>query len=41
MQPAVILTPELKQALQKAGDAPVRVEDAETHTSHVVIEDDC
>jgi len=27
------LTPELKEAVEKAGDEPVRVEDPETHTA--------
>jgi hypothetical protein len=34
------LTPELKQAVEKAGDEPVRVEDPETHTAYVVIKED-
>jgi hypothetical protein len=34
------LTPELKQAVEKAGDEPVRVEDPETHTAYVVIRED-
>jgi hypothetical protein len=36
------LSPELKQAIEKADDQPVRVEDPETQTAYVVIrEDDC
>jgi hypothetical protein len=34
------LTPELKQALEEAGDEPVRVEDPDTHTTYVVIKED-
>jgi len=34
------LTPELKQAIEKAGDEPVRVEDPDTHTAYVVIKED-
>jgi hypothetical protein len=34
------LTPELKRAIQKAGDEPVRVEDPDTHTAYVVIKED-
>jgi hypothetical protein len=34
------LTPELKQAVEKAGDAPVRVEDPETHTAYVIVRED-
>ena len=34
------LTPELKQAVEEAGDEPVRVEDPETHTAYVVIKED-
>jgi hypothetical protein len=34
------LTPELKQAVDRAGDEPVRVEDPETHTAYVVIRED-
>jgi len=34
------LTPELKQAIEKAGGQPVRVEDPETHRIYVVIEED-
>jgi len=33
------LTPELKQAVEEAGDEPVRVEDPETHTAYVVIKE--
>jgi hypothetical protein len=36
----MILTPELKQAIEKSGGQPVRVEDPETHKAFVVIEED-
>jgi hypothetical protein len=31
------LTPEQKQAVEKAGDEPVRVEDPETHTAYLIV----
>ena len=34
------LTPELKQAIERGGDEPVRVEDPDTHTAYVVIKED-
>jgi hypothetical protein len=34
------LTPELKQAVEKAGEEPVRVEDPETHTAYVIVRED-
>ena len=34
------LTPELKQAVEKAGDEPVRVEDPETHTAYLIVRED-
>jgi len=34
------LTPELKQAIEKAGDEPVRVEDPETHTAYLIVRED-
>ena len=34
------VTPELKQAIEKAGDEPVRVEDPDTKTAYVVIKED-
>jgi hypothetical protein len=34
------LTPDLKQAIERAGDEPVRVEDPDTHTAYVVIKED-
>jgi hypothetical protein len=40
MEVAMTLTPELKQAVEEAGDKPVRVEDPETHTAYVVIKED-
>jgi hypothetical protein len=35
MEAAMTLTPELKQAVEKAGDEPVRVEEPETHTAYL------
>jgi hypothetical protein len=40
MEVAMTLTPELKQAVEEAGDEPVRVEDPATHTAYVVIKED-
>jgi hypothetical protein len=40
MERVMTLTPELKQAVEQAGDEPVRVEDPETHTAYVVIKED-
>jgi hypothetical protein len=37
---AMTLSPELKQAVEAAGDEPVRVEDAETRTAYVVIREE-
>jgi hypothetical protein len=34
------LTPELKQAVEKAGDEPVSVEDPETHTACLIVRED-
>jgi hypothetical protein len=34
------LTPELKQAVEKAGDEPVRVEDPETRTAYLIVRED-
>ena len=34
------LTPELKQAVEKAGEEPVRVEDPETQTSYLIVRED-
>lgn len=34
------LTPEMKQAVEKAGDKPVRVEDPETHTTYLLVRED-
>ena len=34
------LTPELEQAVEKAGDEPVRVEDPETHTPYLIVRED-
>ncbi len=36
----MILTPELKLAVEKAGDEPVRVEDPETHTVYLIVRED-
>ncbi len=36
----MILTPELKRAVEEAGNEPVRMEDPETHTAYVVIKED-
>jgi hypothetical protein len=33
------LTEELKQAIARAGDEPVRVKDPDTHTAYVVIKE--
>jgi hypothetical protein len=40
MEATMTLTPELKQAVEEAGEEPVRVEDPETHTTYVVIKED-
>jgi hypothetical protein len=34
------LTPELRQAVEEAGDEPVRVEDHETHTAYLIVRED-
>ena len=34
------LTQELKRAIERAGDEPVRVEDPDTQTAYVVIKED-
>ena len=34
------LTPELKQALEQAGDSPVRLTDPETHRDYVLVSAD-
>jgi hypothetical protein len=34
------LTPELRQAVEKAGDEPVRVEDPETRTAYLIVRED-
>jgi len=31
------LTPELKQAVEQAGDSPIRLTDPETHRSYVLV----
>ncbi len=33
-------TPELKQAVEKAGDEPVRVEDPVKHTAYLIVRED-
>ena len=40
MERALTLTPELKKAVERAGDEPVRVEDPETRTAYGVIKED-
>jgi hypothetical protein len=40
MEVAMTLTPELKQAVEEAGDEPVRMEDPETHAAYVVIREE-
>jgi hypothetical protein len=40
METTMTLTPELKQAVEEAGEEPVRVEDPETHTAYVVIKEE-
>jgi hypothetical protein len=40
MKAAMTLAPELKQAVEKAGDEPVRVEDPETHTAYLIVRED-
>jgi hypothetical protein len=34
------LTPELKEAVAKAGDTPVRVEDPETRTAYLIVREE-
>jgi hypothetical protein len=34
------LTPELKEAVERAGDEPVRVEDLETHAAYLIVRED-
>ena len=34
------LTPELKEAVDKAGADPVRVEEPETHTAYLIVRED-
>ena len=40
MEVVVTLTPELKRAVEKAGEEPVRVEDPDTHTAYVIVRED-
>jgi len=40
MEVPMTLTPELKLAVDKAGDEPVRVEDPETHTAYLIVRED-
>jgi hypothetical protein len=40
MEAAMTLTPELKRAVEKAGDEPVRVEDPETHTAYLIVREE-
>ena len=37
MEAPIIITPELKQAVDRAGEEPVRLEDPETHMAYVLI----
>ncbi len=34
------LTPELKRAVEQAGDEPVRIEDPETHTAYLIVREE-
>lgn len=34
------ITPEMKQAVDRSGTEPVRVQDPETHTAYVMIRED-
>jgi hypothetical protein len=38
--PMTRLTPEQRQAIEKAGEAPVRVEDPDTHIAYIIIKED-
>jgi hypothetical protein len=40
MEVQMTLTPELKEAVAKAGNEPVRVEDPETHTAYLIVRED-
>jgi hypothetical protein len=40
MEMAIALTPELKQAVDKAGEEPLRVEDPVTHTAYLIVRED-
>jgi hypothetical protein len=40
MEVAMTLSAELKQAVEKAGDEPVRLEDPETHTAYLIVRED-
>jgi hypothetical protein len=40
MEAAMTLSPESKQAVEEAGDEPVRVEDPETQIAYVVIKEE-
>jgi hypothetical protein len=37
MEVAMTITPELKQAVERAGEEPLLLEDPETNTSYVVV----
>jgi hypothetical protein len=37
---AMTLTPELKQAVEKTGEEPDRVEDPQTHTAYLIVRED-
>ncbi len=34
------ITPDLKQAVERAGDEPVRLEDPETHLAYVLVKEE-
>jgi hypothetical protein len=37
MEAVMTLTPELKRAIESAGDEPVRLEDPDTHTAYLIV----
>jgi hypothetical protein len=40
MEAATTLTPEVKQAVEKAGEEPVPIEDPETRTAYLIAGED-
>jgi len=40
MEAPMTMTPELKQAIEQAGEEPVRVEDPEKHVAYLLIRED-